>query len=274
MNMKKNSIILLAGLVALSLSACNKTTTVQTQTSSSAVETNAQISTKESETKATVVETIKEKLSAVETTESKKLEETTKETTKETTIFETINESTSETSLKSNVNDKDFKVIKTYGFNADGYSNLSYDLDEKSLKDEGSYYSIKAIYSKPVQVPDNLKVGSTYTITIDELKGKKKTLTYKEKGLLVDENGMEYYYDLDSADKNHRVTLYHDSDDRLDAPFYKGTLKIKKDAIMGEAIIQSYETVSEEELSNEDNWFNGVAFDDMGYVEKLVFFGD
>lgn len=174
-----------------------------------------------------------------------------------------------------------WELIQQYGFDdaqdkwsqAGQKSDLSYQLKTDTLKDEGEYYTIEAEISKKVEIPADLKAGDTITITRNELTGETDTLTVGENNTLTGEGGNEYYYFTDSA-KDCKVTLYEDSDDRVDAPFATGTLCITKDAITGAYVLQKpYETISKD-VFDDDPWFNGVYFNDDGVVVQLIFYGD
>lgn len=165
-----------------------------------------------------------------------------------------------------------WKVIQEYGFE-NGYSILSFLLDGKTLKDCGDYYSITAAFGKPITVPGNLKIEDTYKFVCNELTEQTILVTYSEEGILKGEHNEEYYYN--PSEDGSDVILYSSSYDREDAPFYNGVLYIRKDAVTGAAILQQpYKTVTEEDLTQEDMSYNGVAFDKDGRVTELIFFGD
>ncbi len=174
-----------------------------------------------------------------------------------------------------------WELIQQYGFDdvqdkwsqVGQKSDLSYQLKTDTLKDEGEYYTIEAEISKKVEIPADLKAGDTIMITRNELTGETDTLTVGENNTLTGEGGNEYYYFTDS-EKDGKVTLYEDSDDRVDAPFATGTLCITKDAITGAYVVQKpYETISKD-VFDDDPWFNGVYFNDDGVVVQLIFYGD
>lgn len=167
--------------------------------------------------------------------------------------------------------EESYALIRQYG-NDGEYSLLSYDLKGSTLQDCGDYFAIDAVFSKPVEVPGDLELGDTYTFVADELTQESVTVEYVSEGILLDhESNMEYYYWPEDGEGS--VVLYCGSDDRVDAPFAEGTLRIRKNATTGIAITGEYETVSEAKLS-EDDWYNGVKFDSEGYVTDLVHFGD
>ncbi len=157
------------------------------------------------------------------------------------------------------------------------YSNLSFTLEGDTFEDLNDYYFIKAIFNKPVMVPVYLSPGDTYTIETDELRGTVLELTCEgtnaDGDYLVDSNGQTYYCAESGSDR--MAELYTDSEDRVEAPFYEGVLRIRKDAVTGDALTHGpYTVVTEEDLSEEDSWFNVVAFDENGYVKQLIFDGD
>ena len=174
-----------------------------------------------------------------------------------------------------------WELIQQYGFEdmqdkwsqAGQRSDLSYRLKTDTLKDEGEYYTIEAEISKKVEIPADLKTGDTVTITRNELTGETDELTMGENNTLTGKEGNEYYFFNDS-EEDGKVTLYEDSDDRVDAPFATGTLCISKDAITGAYVEQKpYETISKS-VFDDDPWFNGVYFNDDGAVVELIFYGD
>ncbi len=158
------------------------------------------------------------------------------------------------------------------------YSNLSFTLEGETVEDLDDYYYIKAIFNKPVMVPVYLTEGDTYTIETDELRGTVLELTCEgtnaDQDYLVDSNGQTYYCAESGSDR--MAELYTGSGDRVEAPFYEGVLRIRKDAVSGDALTHGpYITVTEEELAKEEeNWFNVVAFDKNGYVKQLIYDGD
>ncbi len=167
----------------------------------------------------------------------------------------------------------DLEIIKEYGIDEVGKAELSFIIKPETMQDCGSYYSIEADFLKPVAVSSKLKIGDETTIVVDEIKNLKENLTYTKKGYLVDKaTGSEYYYN--PVDGEEETVLYHDSDDRLESPFYQGLLVIRKDAIKGQAITNEYETVTTENISSDAGYFNGVVFDKEGYVTILSFIGD
>lgn len=165
-------------------------------------------------------------------------------------------------------------IVGQYGYNGDGYSNLSFTLVGDSLVEDEAYYIMDATLLKPAMVPANLRKGQAYTLVRDELEGKTLEITYQGDGKFIDQDGMEYYVHKDDENSTEWI-LYCGSDDRVDVPFFKGRVRIKKDAVTGVDITKEYRTVTKEELMNDGNqWFNGVMFDGRGIITRLVFFGD
>lgn len=195
--------------------------------------------------------------------------------------FSTASETSTVNGQTVPVDEKSWDIVQQYGFvnsqddksQAGQLSDLSYKLKSDTLKDEGEYYTIEADFSKKVEIPADLKAGDKVTVTLNELTQETDELTMGENGTLTGTEGNEYYYFDDTA-KNGKVTLYEDSDDRVDDLFYTGTLCISKDAVTGAAIEQKpYETIAKDNLTD-DPWFNGVYFDDRGVVVQLIFYGD
>ena len=167
------------------------------------------------------------------------------------------------------------KVIDRYGYPS-GYSALSFSITPGTAKDCGSYYLVDAIYNQEIQAPGDMKPGDTVTLVFNELTGETRTLAYGDYGLYDtaygEANSAIYYYSP-SADGSP-VTLYQDSDDRVDKPIYKGSLYIRKDATAEVAIDNTSKPVTLALLQEDFNWYNGVYFDQKGYVTRLVFYGD
>ncbi len=167
------------------------------------------------------------------------------------------------------------KVIDRYGYTY-GYSDLSFNITPGTAKDCGSYYLVDAVYNQGIQAPGDLKPGDTVTLVFNELTGETRTLAYGNYGLYDtaygDVNSVTYYYSP-SVDGSP-VTLYQDSDDRVEKPIYRGSLYIRKDATVEVAISNTSEPVTLTLLQGDFNWYNGVYFDQKGYVTRLVFIGD
>ena len=68
--------------------------------------------------------------------------------------------------------------------------------------------------------------------------------------------------------------LYDENTDRVDKPVFDGKLYIRKDATIEYVIEHNVKAVTKEELNREYLWFNGVYFDENGYVTRLVYYGD
>lgn len=194
----------------------------------------------------------------------------------------------------ANTDDSAFEAswneIRNYGFGLDDwmtpvgdyysneydYSPLSFWLQGGTAVDNGDYYTVQAVFEKPVMVPADMKAGDTYTAVVDELTGEKETFT-----CVSDENGAktftsEHHPECGTTgwEKDGMVALHENSEDRIDAPFYNGVLRIRKDALTGDAITQDpYTTVTMSDFAW-DHWFNAVAFDGNGYVTQLIFVGD
>lgn len=163
-------------------------------------------------------------------------------------------------------------LLNDYGYE-DGHSALSFSLEEGTAKDCGDYYQVQAVYNRAIEAPGDLKPGDQVALVFNELTGEKRTLEYRD-GSLWDveaEYPSEYYYAprFDGS----TVVLYQDSDDRVDKPVYEGVLYIRKDAVVEIDIINQSEPVTLENL-NRGSWYNGVYVDQLGYAERLVFFGD
>ena len=58
------------------------------------------------------------------------------------------------------------------------------------------------------------------------------------------------------------------------ANIFDGKLYIRKDATIEYVIEHNVKAVTKEELNREYLWFNGVYFDENGYVTRLVYYGD
>ncbi len=183
-----------------------------------------------------------------------------------------------------------WEQIQAYGFEPDDdysdadfysdeylYSPLSFSLEGEVVSDTGDTYLVKAVFNKPLLVPDDLQPGESCTVVMDELTGETDTLTC----LPSDGSGMTYYQSENDGwqawlvnPSDGQAELYSDSADRVDVPFYEGVLCINKDAVTGAAITNGpYTTVTTSDLMQED-WFNVVAFDSNGHVVQLIWSGD
>lgn len=198
---------------------------------------------------------------------------------KELKASSTETESVQQTEQMSDMSREEeaFTVVKEYGFSEDGYSNLSYLFRADTLKDCGDYYEMSAYFEKPICIPPNLSAGESYTITTNELTGETSVITVMEDGRLVGDDEMEYYC-YAGEDTSGQIVLYQGSDDRVDAIFYEGVVRISKEAVSGAAILnEPYEQIDEGDLrgeEGEDVWYNGVKFDENGMITELIFFGD
>ncbi len=167
-------------------------------------------------------------------------------------------------------------LYHNYGENNYTYSNLAFDVKQRTLEDMGDYYFAQAVFEKPLTITDDLNPGEKYVVYIDELNGIARELTcYEgEYGLyLLDEYGE--IYSIRDKNSQNSYELWYDTDDLRYAAFYEGVLRIRKDAVTGAAISYGpYNTVSISVLQSEYSVFDGVAFDENGYVTQLLFLGD
>lgn len=162
------------------------------------------------------------------------------------------------------------EIIDRYGYE-NGYSVLSFHIKPGTVKDHGEYYEVDAIYQQGIEAPGDLSYGQEVTLVFNELTGEKKTLVYREEGLCCEEDYSQYYYY--PSEDGKEVVLYEGSDDRVDKPVYDGKLYIRKDATEEIDIVKDVRALTRESLERE-NWFNGVYFDQKGYVVRLVYYGD
>lgn len=165
------------------------------------------------------------------------------------------------------------KIIDRYGYE-NGYSVLSFHIIEGTVKDCGEYYQVDATYQQGIEAPADLKEGDQITLTFNELTGETRTLVFRENHFcpLDSDNSYDGFYYYPSSN-GKSVVLYHDSDDRMDKPVYEGKLYVRKDATDEVDIMRQVRPVTKEILSRE-NWYNGVYFDQKGYVTRLVYYGD
>lgn len=164
------------------------------------------------------------------------------------------------------------RVIDRYGYE-NGYSVLSFHTIKGTLKDCGEYYQIDAVYRQAIEAPRNLRDGEQITLVFNELTGETKTLTYHNDRFYpegVTDYYQAYYYPTSDGKS---IVLYQDSEDRIDKPVYEGKLYIRKDATWEIDITNQVEAVTSEILDMEF-WYNGVYFDEKGYVTRLVSYGD
>ncbi len=157
------------------------------------------------------------------------------------------------------------------------YSNLAFDLKASTMEDMGDYYSIQAVFQKPLTITKDIIDHESYTVCIDELSGETKVLTcYEdEAGLyLIDDNIEVYTVHPDDLNPN-LYELWYDTDDKRYVPFYEGVLRIRKDAVTGASITNGpYETVTMHTFDQGYDGIDGLAFDSDGYVTQLLWLGD
>lgn len=170
------------------------------------------------------------------------------------------------------------EIIDRYGY-IDGYSVLSFDIVPQTVEEYEGYYAVDAVYSQPIEVPGNLMIGEQITVVFNELTGDERTLERREDGLyqLEDEENEPYYptyFQYWAQEDDAPAVLYDENTDRVDKPVYDGKLYIRKDATIEYAIEHNVKAVTKEELNREYLWFNGVYFDENGYVTRLVYYGD
>ena len=164
--------------------------------------------------------------------------------------------------------------IDSYGY-TDGCSSLSFSLEDGTVRDKGEYYEVEAVYLKAIAAPGNMKPGDEVTLVFDDLTGERRTLVYRDGALHPADTSRygdeEYYYH--PSEDGSPVVLYYYSDDRVEKPVYEGKLYVRKDATAEVAINNEVHTVTRRDL-NGGQYYNGVYFDDKGYVTRLVFYGD
>ena len=260
--MKKKTALFITGMMLWSLAACGATeelpSPILPEETVAATEASGEVTTAE------------EEAASEETTQ---LQET--EGADDTVLGypETVEDSFTETGLGTF--EDTWAMVQRYGFGPTGYSVLTYALDYQTLWDAGDYYEVSAVIYRGVKAPGDLKVGDSCQLETDALTHTYQTFTYKEEdqeGYLVSETGLECYYQP-SADGSP-VTLYCDSDDRVECPFYNGTMHIRKDAITGVAITNEISDFTKDTLTEESAAYNGIAFDENGQIKELIYFGD
>ena len=153
-----------------------------------------------------------------------------------------------------------------------GNEPLSYAIDGYTLQELGDYYQVETVISRPVTIDANLEVGASTTVTINELAQTSLTLTKESEDLLLDADGVEYHI-YSEQNKDGTCKIWVDSDDLVYSEFCRGTIRIAKDAEIGQEIINQYETVSLDALYQTETWYNQVTFEN-GVATKLVFVGD
>ena len=162
-------------------------------------------------------------------------------------------------------------TIDGYGYE-NGYSTLAFSLKEGTATDKGKYYVVDATYYQAITVPGNLKVGDKVTVEFNGLTGEKKTLVRKKDGLYpTDDPDCQFYYT--PTKDGSRVVLYEGSDDRVEKPVLEGELWIRKDSTQEVAVIDESKTFDPKKI-DEGSYYNGVYFDEKGYVVRLVYYGD
>ncbi len=234
----------------------------------------------------------------VPTSEEIDIEETAKEDsepvesmvfkTEETICVETESESMAEETEIASLSETDTtryvslsptpykEMINGYGYE-NGYSVLSFDIRPETVKEHEDYYEVDALYSRRIYVPGDLQIGDQVTVVFNELTGETRTLELREDGIypLEESLGEPYFYGgyyYNTSDGSDWQLLDENSD-QVDAPIYEGKLYIRKDATVEEAICCDVNLVTKEAL-NRGRWFNGVYFDENGYVTRLVYYGD
>lgn len=265
--MKKKTVLIVTGMMLWSLTACGATEELPSPILPE-------------ETTAAVTAEVPEETATAEAAQAGEESIPTQETQETETAGdsaagypEAVEDSFTETGLGTF--EDTWAMVQRYGFGPTGYSVLSYALDYQTLLDAGDYYEVSAVIYRGVQAPGDLKVGDTCQLETDALTQTCQTFTYKEEegeGYLVSEDGWECYYQP-SADGSP-VTLYCGSDDRVECPFYNGTMRIRKDAVTGVAITNEYSDFTRDTLTEESPAFNGILFDENGQIKELIYFGD
>ncbi|WP_205839479.1 hypothetical protein [Waltera intestinalis] len=262
--MKKKTALFITGMMLWSLTACGATEELPSPILPEATVT---VETTEVSEENTATEEV---AASEETTQPQETENTD-----DTAVGypEMVEDSFTETGLGTF--EDTWAMVQRYGFGPTGYSTLTYALDYQTLCDAGDYYEVSAVIYRGVKASGDLKVGDNCQLETDALTHTYQTFTYKEvdgEGYLVSEDGLECYY-KPSADGSP-VTLYCDSDDRVECPFYNGTMHIRKDAITGVAITNEISDFTKDTLTEESAAFNGIAFDENGQIKELIYFGD
>lgn len=170
------------------------------------------------------------------------------------------------------------EIIDRYGY-VDGYSVLSFDIVPQTVEGYEGYYIVDAVFAQPIEVPGNLAIGEQIRVVFNELTGDERTLERREDGLyqLEDEENEPYYptyFQYWEQEDDAPAVLYDENTDRVDKPVFDGKLYIRKDATIEYAIEHNVKAVTKEELNREYLRFNGVYFDENGYVTRLVYYGD
>lgn len=169
------------------------------------------------------------------------------------------------------------EIIDGYGYQ-EGHSVLRFDIVPQTMQECEEYYVVDAVYAKAIEAPGNLAMGERVTLVFNELTGDERTLERREDGLhqLEDAENEPYYptyFHYWVREDGSPVVLYDENSDRVDKPVYEGKLYIRKDATIESVTSYDIKAVTKEALNRED-WFNGVYFDENGYVTRLVYYGD
>lgn len=169
------------------------------------------------------------------------------------------------------------EIIDRYGYQ-EGHSVLRFDIVPQTVQEYEEYYVVDAVYAKAIEAPGNLAIGEHVTLVFNELTGDERTLERREDGLyqvedIENEPYYPTYFHYRVQEDGSQVVLYDENSDRVDKPVYEGKLYIRKDATIEVAICYDIKTATKEAL-NKKSWFNGVYFDENGYVTRLVYYGD
>ena len=163
------------------------------------------------------------------------------------------------------------EIVKNYDTRENGESVLGFILfgDSATANEKGNY-EMDALILAPVMVKTHMEVGETVEVCTDEINGETMLLTMCEGGVLLGEDGMEYWPESTEGEMTGLVYL---SDDQLMAAKFRGRVEVSPDAIVRVAIIDSEKEASLYQFSESD-FFNGVIFGEDGVISKLTFYGD
>lgn len=169
------------------------------------------------------------------------------------------------------------EIIDQYGYE-DGHSVLGFDIVPQTVQEYEEYYVVDAVYAKAIEAPGDLAIGERVTLVFNELTGDKRILERREDGLHQPEDAENEpyyptYFNYWVREDGSPVVLYDENSDRVDKPVYEGKLYIRKDATIEYIICYDIDMTTKDEL-NRENYFNGVCFDENGYVTRLVSYGD
>ena len=173
--------------------------------------------------------------------------------------------------------DDTYEIVKSYGETESGYSNLTFTFIGGTLDDAGDYYTAEVNLYSGIEIPNDLEVGDNYTICTDKVNEtyREIIITGENTCCYSDQEDFElYWYVGDSDDEDGVVSLYMDSDDRVPCYIGSGIVRIAKDATVGIAILCEYSDFDPDSFDEEDNFYNGVKFNENGLITELVFFGD